>query len=207
MPISTKVLASGLAGVALLLSAGAAFAEPGQATASVNVRSGPGVRYSIVDQLYPGENVDIGQCDGGWCYVDHAGPDGWVSANYLAADEGYYSPPPVYYEQEPEYAPAPIFIGPPDFHNWQRRHFDHRPPPPGNPPPPPGKPSYHFWQGSSPPAVPQGGTPPRFRFHPGGSFPGGVYRPHVNNPGGGNSCATNPSLPFCTGGSHPGRQH
>ena len=87
MPISTKLVAGGLAGAALLLSAGAALAEPGQATASVNVRSGPGVGYSVVDTLYPGENVDIQQCEGGWCYVDPNSSDPVLAAEKEQAKE------------------------------------------------------------------------------------------------------------------------
>ena len=94
MPISRNLLTGSLAGAALLLSAGAALADPAQATGAVNVRSGPGVGYSIVDQLYPGEDVDVGQCDGGWCFVNHSGPDGWVSANYLSPSGDYAPPPP-----------------------------------------------------------------------------------------------------------------
>jgi hypothetical protein len=25
----------------------------------------------------------VSRCDGGWCRIQHSGPDGWVSANYL----------------------------------------------------------------------------------------------------------------------------
>ncbi len=27
--------------------------------------------------------MQIGECQSGWCYIEHDGPDGWVSANYL----------------------------------------------------------------------------------------------------------------------------
>jgi uncharacterized protein YraI len=164
MPISTKLLAGGLAGAALLLSAGAALAEPGQATASVNVRSGPGVGYAVLDTLYPGEDVDIQRCTGGWCYVVHDGPNGWVSASYLDSEDGGYAPPPppptVIYEQ-PTYVPPPIVVTP-DYH---RRHrppiYRHPPPPsqrPGNPPPwthPGGPPP-----GANPGRPPHNGPPP-----------------------------------------------
>lgn len=66
----------------LALSAGSAFAS--YAAGSVNVRTGPGVNYSRVDTLYPGETVAIQGCQYGWCYITHSGPDGWVSANYLS---------------------------------------------------------------------------------------------------------------------------
>jgi uncharacterized protein YgiM (DUF1202 family) len=62
----------------------AAVAHGAEATASVNVRSGPGTAYTIVDTLYPGEQVGIAECrSSGWCLVAHSGPDGWVSSRYL----------------------------------------------------------------------------------------------------------------------------
>jgi len=71
-------------GAASLLASTSAFAIEGQASSAVNVRSGPGTGFSIVDQLTAGEVVDITECaPSGWCYVEHVGPDGWVSATYL----------------------------------------------------------------------------------------------------------------------------
>lgn len=74
--------------------AGLGFAAPAladQATASVNVRTGPGTQYRVVDTLYPGENVNIETCrSNGWCLISHTGPDGWVSARYLSNDGGDY---------------------------------------------------------------------------------------------------------------------
>jgi hypothetical protein len=222
MPISTKLLAGGLAGAALLLSAGAALAEPGQATASVNVRSGPGVGYAVLDTLYPGEGVDIQRCDGGWCYVVHSGPDGWVSANYLAPEGGGYAPPPppaVIYE--PEYVPAPIFITP-GFHHRHRPPppIHRRPPPPpfhhrhGNPPPwwihhggpppgvHPGRPHYApppgIHHNGPPPSVHHNGPPPG--VHHNGPPPGKMRPPRGNQSGGKNPCVVDPKL--CMGGPH-----
>ena len=60
-----KVIAGGVAGLVLMLSAGAALAYPGEAGGAVNVRSGPGVAYPIVGTLRPGEGVNIGQCQYG----------------------------------------------------------------------------------------------------------------------------------------------
>ena len=62
-----------------------------EATASVNVRTGPGTQYRVVDTLYPGEQVNIETCrSNGWCRITHSGPDGWVSARYLSNDGGDY---------------------------------------------------------------------------------------------------------------------
>jgi uncharacterized protein YraI len=170
MPISTKLLAGGLAGAALLLSVGAALADPGQATASVNVRSGPGVGYAVLDTLYPGEDVDIQRCTGGWCYVVHNGPNGWVSASYLASNSGGYEPPPppptIIYEQ-PTYVPPPIIVTPRFDHH--RRPIYRGPRPPyhhrdGNP--------LQWGQPGGPPPVtrpnrpPHSGPPPSTRPQP-----------------------------------------
>lgn len=62
---------------------GIVAAQAAQSTAALNVRSGPGTNYRIVDALYEGETVDVERCQSGWCRVSHNGPDGWVSARYL----------------------------------------------------------------------------------------------------------------------------
>jgi hypothetical protein len=75
--------ASAIAAFATLGFASTAMAD--QATASVNVRSGPGTQYGVVDTLYAGEDVNIETCrSNGWCLIEHSGPDGWVSARYLS---------------------------------------------------------------------------------------------------------------------------
>ncbi len=81
-----KLLAvSAMAAFATLGFAAPSFAD--EATASVNVRSGPGTQYRVVDTLYPGERVNIETCrSNGWCLIEHSGPDGWVSARYLSND-------------------------------------------------------------------------------------------------------------------------
>lgn len=80
-------LATGIAvaAAAVVVFLPAAQAAPGTATNNVNVRSGPGTNYAVVDTLRRGEQVDVQRCQGSWCYVVKPGPDGWVSASYLAA--------------------------------------------------------------------------------------------------------------------------
>lgn len=80
MNISTMIAAAAVA-AGITMSGGAMAAE---ATASANVRSGPGTSYRVVDTLYRGEPVKVGACrSSGWCYITHPGPDGWVFARYL----------------------------------------------------------------------------------------------------------------------------
>jgi len=74
--------------MALALSSQVALAVEAVATSGVNVRSGPGVQYSRIDTLFRHEAVNISECQNNWCYVNHSGPDGWVSAHYLAAANG-----------------------------------------------------------------------------------------------------------------------
>lgn len=84
MAMSKKFITGGLAALAFLAGAAVANAAPGYATGNVNVRTGPGTHYGAIDTLRRGERVDVQQCRGGWCFVEKRGPDGWVSANYLA---------------------------------------------------------------------------------------------------------------------------
>jgi uncharacterized protein YraI len=78
---SNLLKAAGIGVVATALTAGAALAAT--ATSSVNVRSGPGTGYGVVDRLSPGEYVNINGRSSGWCSISKPGPDGWVSCAYL----------------------------------------------------------------------------------------------------------------------------
>ncbi len=70
--------------IAVLSTAGSAFALAAVAKSAVNVRTGPSVNFTRIDTLYAGEAVNVTECkSNGWCYVQHDGPDGWVSGNYL----------------------------------------------------------------------------------------------------------------------------
>jgi hypothetical protein len=84
MALSKKIIASGLAVLALVATTAAASAASAYATSNVNVRSGPSTHYRVVDTLRRGEQVDVQQCRSGWCFVEKRGADGWVSANYLS---------------------------------------------------------------------------------------------------------------------------
>lgn len=80
--------AAALAGAAFVLMPAAVQAAPATATAPVNVRSGPGTGYGVVDTLQRGQRVDVGTCRGSWCPITYSGGSGWVSANYLALSGG-----------------------------------------------------------------------------------------------------------------------
>lgn len=83
MQIKKNVMKAVVAGAVMLVSAGAAFAVQATATTHVNVRSGPGGGYGVVDSLRRGDRVEVQECQAGWCYVQKRGPDGWVSSQYL----------------------------------------------------------------------------------------------------------------------------
>lgn len=73
---------------ALVVMPSVASAAPAQATAAVNVRSGPSTSARVVDTLRPGQSVDVLGCRSGWCYVEKSGPDGYVSSRYLRRTSG-----------------------------------------------------------------------------------------------------------------------
>ena len=90
MSIKSNLLKAGALGlVATALTAGAALAAT--ATSTVNIRSGPGTGYGVIDQLSPGDDVAVTSMSGGWCEVSIPGPNGWVNCAYLTSS-GYNRP-------------------------------------------------------------------------------------------------------------------
>jgi hypothetical protein len=85
MKLRNPLIATGLAGAILVGSAAVAFAQPAVVSRSVNLRSGPGTFYRVIDHLHWGEQVNVEGCRRNWCYVSRRGPDGWVSASFLRA--------------------------------------------------------------------------------------------------------------------------
>jgi uncharacterized protein YgiM (DUF1202 family) len=85
--MSLKRITTAIAATATAILIGTSAASAAQATGSVNVRSGPGTNFGVVDVLSPGETVNVGECrSSGFCYITHSGPDGWVSSRYLTND-------------------------------------------------------------------------------------------------------------------------
>lgn len=86
---------SAIAGIAMLGIAMPAIASEAFATRNVNIRSGPGINFEIVDQLVKDEPVDKRNCnpDGSWCYISHEGPGGWVAAVFLTDSLNAPEPP------------------------------------------------------------------------------------------------------------------
>lgn len=73
---------------ALLVAPAIAEAAEGFATANVNMRSGPSIRYPAVSMIPVGESVEIHGClaDLPWCDVSFYGGRGWVAGRYVQAD-------------------------------------------------------------------------------------------------------------------------
>ncbi len=148
MAFNRKLIASTLGTLAVLATTAAASAAPAVATSNVNVRSGPGTGYGIVDALRRGERVDIQYCRGSWCYIEKRGPDGWVSANYLSTgggwdggwDGGYEPPPPPRPPHWNQPRPPHWNPGPPP----RPPHWNPRPPRPDYPYPYPSNPGASF---------------------------------------------------------------
>ncbi|EEW24626.1 SH3 domain-containing protein [Rhodobacter ferrooxidans] len=89
MRLSRRFFRLSLSGLGLLASTIAAAAEPAAAITDLNVRSGSGTRFRVLDTLTPGEVVDIRECRrNGWCRITHDGPEGWVASNYLTTAPG-----------------------------------------------------------------------------------------------------------------------
>jgi len=122
------------AAAALVLSAGVASAAT--VTEGLNLRSGPGTGYSVIDTLPAGAQVSVLTCGGSWCRVDWRGEEGYASRSYLggvgyAYTEPYYEygygPNYAYGDQYPyydDYGPGFVFgYGGGYYHH---HHFHHR---------------------------------------------------------------------------------
>ena len=135
MQIRKTYIKATIAGAVMLASAGAAFATTATVTDNVNVRSGPGGRYGVIDTVRYGDRVEVQECLSGWCYVEKRGPDGWVSSTYLSLndqgyggdyyDDDYYGASPGFtmeYNYGPSYHPRPPRY---NYGDWNGHRDDH----------------------------------------------------------------------------------
>jgi uncharacterized protein YraI len=121
MTLKKTVLTVGLAVIALAGSAASALAASAYATSNVNVRSGPGGGYEVVDNLRRGERVEIDRCRGNWCLVYGRSTEGWVSASYLG-DRA--RPSRVQRRVEINLGIGSGYVG--RYDNWDRGDWDRR---------------------------------------------------------------------------------
>jgi len=99
MQLKHFVLSAGL----LLGSATVAAAAPALVTSDLNLRSGPGTNYQVLNVLPGGSTVDVLDCTGSWCRVGWGNSTGYASRSYLDVASG-----PVY-----SAAPPPVIVAPP----------------------------------------------------------------------------------------------
>ena len=78
-----------LVGAALVASPASAVTAYSP-TGHLNVRSGPGFQYPVVDQMAPNVPAAVTGCISNytWCGVATGGVTGWASAEYLVTDAG-----------------------------------------------------------------------------------------------------------------------
>lgn len=94
MPIRAALVATTLF-VTSLFAVTSAYAYTAQTTTALNVRSGPGTAYRVIDVLRRGERVDVNRCSNGWCQLGLSGRDGWVSARYIVQRNDRRTPNPT----------------------------------------------------------------------------------------------------------------
>jgi uncharacterized protein YraI len=73
-----------------LLFASNAEAASGLATATINLRTGPGTQYQSMGRIPNGVVIGVAGCTNGygWCRVNYRGLDGWASSRYIAVQTG-----------------------------------------------------------------------------------------------------------------------
>ena len=70
---------------ALMLLAGTAFAKPGVATSTVNLRAEANTTSEVLAKIPAGGRVDVGDCNDGWCAVTFQGKSGFSIQTSLDA--------------------------------------------------------------------------------------------------------------------------
>jgi uncharacterized protein YraI len=115
-----RLKALALAAGAVMLSAGAASAAV--VTGDLNLRSGPGTNYGVIDVMPAGARVDVLSCTGAWCRVGFRGEVGFASASYLGRGAPIYAAAPPVYVAPPPVVSFGFAVGP----RWHHRHWHHR---------------------------------------------------------------------------------
>jgi uncharacterized protein YraI len=80
--------------LSLLALSSAAEARTGRTLTELNLRTGPGTRYSIITAMPAGAHVSVVHCTS-WCELYYAGLHGWASARYIGLANYHPSPPVV----------------------------------------------------------------------------------------------------------------
>lgn len=121
MNLRKLIMTAAVAGGAVLATTVASLAAPAVVTGNVNVRSGPGTQYRVVDTVRRGERVDVDRCRGSWCFVEKRGPDGWIASRFLSNRDRPRPPrPPRYDDRYDWYDDYPRYPYP----RYPRRGYD-----------------------------------------------------------------------------------
>jgi uncharacterized protein YraI len=118
MALKTLTLAAGI----VLATAGIASAAT--VTGDLNLRSGPGTNYRVIDTMPAGAYVHVIGCGGAWCRVDWRGEVGYASARYIGGG-GDYVDEPVYAPPPPIFGFGFGFGGPRWHHGWHHGWHHH----------------------------------------------------------------------------------
>lgn len=139
MALGKTAIKGGLAAMMVAAMTVGAFAWEAVATTALNVRSGPGTNFRVVEVLQRGEVVDVEYCRSGWCFLDMDWQgNGWASQRYLAQAGNWRPQPPR--PQPPHWNPRPPHWDddwrprPPHWGHPRPPHWDDdwRPRPPGH---------------------------------------------------------------------------
>lgn len=79
MPLSRLILSATL----LAAMSAAAAAKPVTLSAETNLRKAPGTKSEAVGLMPKGTEVEVGECDSGWCKVTWDGQEGYAIARNL----------------------------------------------------------------------------------------------------------------------------
>ena len=79
MPLSRLMLSAAL----LAAMSAAAAAKPVTLSAETNLRKAPGTKSEAIGLMPKGTEVEVGQCDSGWCKVTWDGQEGYAIARNL----------------------------------------------------------------------------------------------------------------------------
>ncbi len=79
MPLSRLMLSAAL----LAAMSAAASAKPVTLSAETNLRKAPGTKSEAIGLMPKGTEVEVGQCDSGWCKVTWDGQEGYAIARNL----------------------------------------------------------------------------------------------------------------------------
>ena len=74
-----------LSACAILLLSASAFARPGVATTTVNLRAEANTTSEVLAKMPAGARLDVGDCNDGWCAVTFQGKSGFAIATAIDA--------------------------------------------------------------------------------------------------------------------------